>query len=382
MTAAWTVLDAETNEYIPGTAELTAGSELTVRKETLTSGLSAGVDVLEASNGDFTVVVVPTRGMSVHRAKYRDEFIGWKSPVHGPVHPAFVDVGEPSGLGWLDGFDELLVRCGLESNGAPEHDAETGRLLYPLHGRIGNKPAHRVEVTIDDDDEITITGVVRETRFHFLKLEMTSVLRLRKGENGFRITDTVRNLSDSAAEVQMLYHMNFGDPLLDAGSQVLAPVRTIVPRNDHAATGIDQWDSYEAPQPGYEEQVYFFELLADDDGQTAAVLKNAHGTRGAALRFNKQQLPVFTLWKNTTSVADGFVTGLEPGTNFPNPRTFEGSQRRVTELAPAASTEFNFEFQYLAGSDAVDSAAAEVRKLQGSVEPTVHKSPQDGWCAP
>ena len=38
-------------------------------------------------------------------------------------------MGEPSGLGWLDGFDELLVRCGLESNGAPEFDAD-GRVVY------------------------------------------------------------------------------------------------------------------------------------------------------------------------------------------------------------------------------------------------------------
>ena len=48
--------------------------------------------------------------------------LGWKSPVHGPVHPNFVPLNEPSGLGWLDGFDELFVRCGLESNGAPDFD--------------------------------------------------------------------------------------------------------------------------------------------------------------------------------------------------------------------------------------------------------------------
>ena len=47
--------------------------------------------------------------------------------------------GEPSGLGWLDGFDELLVRCGLESNGAPEFNPN-GSLRYPLHGKIANMP--------------------------------------------------------------------------------------------------------------------------------------------------------------------------------------------------------------------------------------------------
>ena len=47
-----------------------------------------------------------------------------------PVHPAFVPIAEPSGVGWLSGFDELMCRCGLESNGAPDFD-ERGQLAFP-----------------------------------------------------------------------------------------------------------------------------------------------------------------------------------------------------------------------------------------------------------
>ena len=76
-------------------------------------------------------MVLPTRGMGIWRVTAAGRSgtadVGWKSPVRGPVHPAFVDLGEPSGLGWLDGFDEFFVRCGLESNGAPDFDAKTGR---------------------------------------------------------------------------------------------------------------------------------------------------------------------------------------------------------------------------------------------------------------
>jgi hypothetical protein len=308
--------------------------------------------------------------------------IGWKSPVQGPVHPAFVDLGEPSGLGWLDGFDELLVRCGLESNGAPEF-AENGQLLYPLHGRIGNKPARHLRITIDSDSqEITVVGKVEETRFHFLKLSMTTTIRTRAGEKGVRIHDKITNISESAAEMQMLYHVNFGTPLLDAGSNVVAPIKTIVPRNARAAEGIGNWSSYEAPQPGFEEQVYFFELLAEDDGATQAMLKNAHGTEGALLKFNKQQLPCFTVWKNTTSLADGYVTGLEPGTNFPNPRTYEGEQGRVVKLDPRGTCGFDLELSYLSDAAAVEEAEDGIARLQGDTKPQVFDAPQDGWCAP
>ena len=89
---------------------------------------------------------LPTRGMSLWKAWVDGQALGWNSPVRGPVHPSLVPLGDPGGLGWLDGFDELFVRCGLESNGAPEF-AENGQLRYGLHGRIGNKPAHSCPCT-------------------------------------------------------------------------------------------------------------------------------------------------------------------------------------------------------------------------------------------
>lgn len=357
-------------------------SGLGVSYDVARGGYSDGVEVLTVVNGDLKIRMVPTRGMGIWDMTYGERRIGWDAPLSRPVHPAFVDLGEPSGLGWLDGFNELLVRCGLESNGAPDFD-ENGRLLYPLHGRIGNKPAVHGSVTIDpDSQEITVVGVVQECRFHFLKLAMTTTLTTRAGEKGFRIRDEIKNVSESPAEIQMLYHTNLGNPLLDAGARVVAPVKTIVPRNARAAGGISSWSNYEAPQPGFEEQVYFLELLADNAGATQAMLQNAHGTEGAVLKFNKQQLPCFTVWKNTTSLTDGYVTGLEPGTNFPNPRTYEGAQGRVVKLGPGASFGIDFELAYLSQASEVEAAEAAITQLQGDVEPRIYEEPQEGWCAP
>ena len=298
-------------------------------------------------------------------------------PTEGPVHPAFVDLGEPGGLGWLDGFDELLVRCGLESNGAPEHD-ENHVLKYPLHGRIGNKPAHKVDLTVSDD-EIVLTGWVEETRFHFFKMRMKSTLRMKMGTPSLDIEDEITNISASPAEIQMLYHMNFGDPLLDGGSRVVAPIKELVPRNDHAASGIANWDNYAAETAGFEEQVYFATLQSDTHGETMALLKNAHGTRGAVLRYNVNELPCFSVWKNTTAIEDGYVTGIEPGTNYPNPRTFEGKHNRVIRLAGGGTTTLHFGFDYCPNEGAVSKAEADVKSLQRAPA-EVHKSPLPDWC--
>jgi hypothetical protein len=88
----------------------------------------------------------------------------------------------------------------LESNGAPDFDGQ-GRLRYPLHGRIANRPAHRVDVSIDDaTGRIVVTGVVEETRFHFTKLRLTSKLIMDVDQPMIRIRDEVENFSGSAAE--------------------------------------------------------------------------------------------------------------------------------------------------------------------------------------
>lgn len=350
------------------------------------AGLSEGVTAVRVKTGKMEFVILPTRGMSIWKANLiGDEevsSIGWQSPVRGPVHPKFVNVYEPSGLGWLDGFDELFVRCGLQSNGAPEFDEETGRLKYPLHGLVGNRPAHEVTLKVDTDAKtIQVIGVVEETRFHFIKLRMVSTITAKIGGTSIHVEDEVTNFSTNPAEVQMLYHINFGAPLLDAGSQCVAPVKKLVPRNPHAATGIANWNSYGPPTEGFEEQVYFFEMVGDANKQTQTLLKNAHGRRGVSLKYSTEQLPCFSLWKNTAPLNDGYVTGLEPGTNFPNPRSFEGKKGRVVKLAGGAKTTFAVEMEIHGSAEEVATAEAAIAKLQAGHKPEVFDAPQPDWCA-
>jgi hypothetical protein len=111
------------------------------------------------------------------------------------------------------------------------------------------------------------------------------------------------------------------------------------------------------------------------------MLKNAHGTRGVSLLFNKQQLPYFTLWKNTTAEADGYVTGLEPGTNFPNPRPFETVKKRVVQLGAGQKQKFDVTMQIHTTGPEVEAAEAMVAKIQAGRQPEVVSQPRPDWCA-
>jgi hypothetical protein len=380
----WILTNAAERRYLDNlrleTRDLAgAPSGARITKYTMQGGLSQGVDEIRVHNGRLEYSLRPTRGMGLWKAWLDGTPIGWQSPVRGPVHPQFVPIAEPSGMGFVHGFDELMCRCGATSNGAPDFDAQ-GRLAYPLHGLIANRPAHFVSVTVEDDT-ISVTGVVEETRFHFQKLQLSTTITTRFGQNGFEIHDSLKNISASPGEMQMLYHWNFGLPLLGAGAEVVAPAETIVPRNAWAAEGAGHWSTYSEPKAGMPERVYFLKLYADDTFQTQALLKNHTSEQGVSLRWDVRELPYFSLWKNEIAVDDGYVTGLEPATNFPNPRSFEGSKNRVVRLAPGESYAMRLGLTYHATASEVDDAQSTIRAIQAGRPATLHDQPTPDWCA-
>lgn len=381
---SWTLIDVERNlhrEAISLSAHETGIEDSSIHLRHLRGGLRDSVDWLEVSNGWLRAIVLPTRGMGLWKVWLGDLEVGWRSPVRGPVHPKYVPIADPTGLGWLDGFDELLCRCGLSSNGAPDFN-EQGRLAWPLHGRIANLPAHFLEVESDDQTgELVVRGIVDECRFHFLKLRLTSTLRMRAGEPWIQITDEVTNLSGAEGEMELLYHINVGEPLLDPGSRVAAPVKSLAPRNAHAATGLKTWESYGPPTPGFVEQVYFFELYPGTDGRTRVLLKNSHSLQGLSVSFPVAPLPYFALWKNTVAREDGYVTGLEPAINFPNPRSFEERQGRVRKLKPRETVRFEVQLEIHGDAGSVREAEQAVAELQEQGKPTVFDLPRPEWSS-
>ena len=352
-----------------------AASTWSVRKRTLTGGLRHGVEIVEVTAGALRVTLLPTRGMGIWKAWWGDLEIGWQSPVRGPVHPNFVPLTEPSGLGWLAGFDELLCRCGLESNGAPEWD-EHGRLLWPLHGRIANLPAHELAVTIDGDTgEIAVRGVVDEARLFGRKLRLISTTTVRVNEPRISVRDEVIGRSAETGRFELLYHVNFGRPLLEEGSRLHVPVRELAPRDERARRRLHEWSECGAPEPGRPEEVFFGELNAGADGRTRALLAGPRGDLGASLLWDATALPCFALWKNPQRAEDGHVVGLEPGTNFPNRRSFEKLRGRVVALAPGESRHFALDLEIHPDRASVAKAVAEVARMAAGAAPVIHAQP-------
>jgi hypothetical protein len=322
--------------------------------------------------------------MGIWKGNYRGLALGWDAPVRGPVHPKFVHQEERGGIGWLQGFDEWIVRCGLDSNGAPGEDVVLDnngnpmKVNLPLHGRIANCPAHYVEVEVQTEPpfELAIIGRVEESALFCQQLELRTRISTRPGSNSLSIVDEVVNQKATPSEMELLYHCNFGPPFLEPGAELLAPDREVAPRDARAAEGIGHVSTYSGPETGYVEQVYWHLLNAHDKTQeTLAALRNSGGDRAVVLRFNRRQMPYFTQWKNTGAMQDGYVTGLEPGTNFPNTRRFERENGRVVKIEPGESYRCELRVEVCSSRAQVEAVEQEIKSI-GAAPPAVHAKPQ------
>ena len=81
-------------------------------------------------------------------------------------------------------------------------------------------PASEVEVVIDPEPphRLRVRGSVRERMFYGPKLVLEAEISTIPGSNAFQLTDLIINEGEDEQEFQIIYHANFGPPLLEEGS--------------------------------------------------------------------------------------------------------------------------------------------------------------------
>ncbi|WES68994.1 aldose 1-epimerase family protein [Superficieibacter sp. HKU1] len=350
-------------------------SHFSIEQKVLHGGKQEGSKVLTISSKDgLTIALSPTRGMNLLHVEGFGVRMGWDSPVKEVVNPAFINLESRNGLGWLEGFNEMMVRCGYEWTGHPV--AADGQ-IYTLHGKVGNTPASQVEVEVSDTApyEIRVRGLVKESTFKKADLQTMTELRYIPGSNSFSLHDVLTNHADYPHDYQIIYHSNFGKPILEEGARFLAPMESISPFNDYAKGGLKAWQTYLGPTKGFDEMVFNIKPLSDTNHRTLAAVVNKAGDKGASIQFDTRQLPVLTLWKNTDTEKQGYVTGIEPGTSYAYPVTIEREQKRVKQLQPGESTQFDLTYTLLHSSSQVSETEKAIKAIQGQTTLKTDETP-------
>lgn len=316
-------------------------------RSTLDDGLENGVEIIEMRSGaGLRIGVCPSRALDVVFAELNGVNLTWRHP-NGAIAPAFYGADN---FDWLRGAPNgLVTTCGLQSFGPPN---ETEGEKWGVHDRISYLPAREVapQTIWHDDDgcEFRLSGLVRQTRLFGANLELRRTLSVKLGENRLRLHDEIRNAGFEAAPFCALYHCNFGYPLLEEGAQILVD-SDVKARDDAAARGLENWANVEAPQVGYQEQVFFHDLSSHAqsaaNGQRRAAIWNGARKLGVQLNFERAQLPFLTQWKMLG--AGTYVMGLEPS-NAPLLSRAQLLERgEMPILAAGEAREFRIEFDFV-----------------------------------
>ncbi len=329
-------------------------------------GAERGVRILRCTTGagfDFEILV--DRGFDIGGAWIGGRPLAWLSPV-GVVGPWY---SEPAGLGWFRGFPGGLVStCGLDHTllGGPD-DASVFNYphrateTYGLHGRYTGLPARLAGYgTAWDGDDCVLwaEGEVLQAAVFGEQLLLRRRIEADLGGVSLRISDTVTNVGPTRCPHMLLYHCNIGFPVVDEGSELVYPSG---PGTCVSAACSPDYQRLTGPGGDFEEECYEHDMRAGPDGLVGAAVINQTAGLGVFQRYDPATLPRHITWRQLGDVA--YVVAMEPSTNRDAGRFDARDRGELIHLAPGETRRYRMEIGALAGHDAVEAFAREVRGL-------------------
>ncbi len=191
----------------------------------------------------------------------------------------------------------FLYTCGLDTIG--------GRAL-PIHGRIHNIPAEitKCEVT---ENGVEIVGVIKQSSLFGEKLTLKRTVKTGVKSNVLEVSDEIINDGYLDSEYCIMYHTNFGYPMLDSGVTITAPITSTVGRTEFAKSSVNSCLVMDEPKADNQEAVFFHTVEKGD-----ITVENKKINKKVNITYNEAVLPYFIEWKSMVSGA--YALGIEPAT--------------------------------------------------------------------
>lgn len=306
----------------------------TVRRMTVAEGKAKGMEIIEiCTAGGLQLDILPDTGLDIGQVRYKGSNMTFISK-NGYDSPAAIN---PYELEFLNTFPGgLLYTCGLRTTGGPHRDGDEWQTQ---HGRFHSMPAEPVAI-YEEDDCIIIKGTVRETALFGHNLELKRTIRIPMMGADITVSDEITNLGFKEEEYALLYHCNFGYPLISEQARLELPEnRKTTPRTPFAATGLGRETTFDAPAPGEEERVFFHENME----HKAALVNEVLHTR-VEMTWS-ETLPILAHWR---SMASGdYVCALEPTNSYIMGRKFERENGTLPKLQSfeTVKTQVTFHFE-------------------------------------
>jgi len=320
-----------------------------IETSVLDNGTGRGTRIAWINTGTglrFKVVI--DRAMDIADAWYNQYNLAWlNNPGIVPPQPL-----SHRGIDWLRTFGGgLVTTCGLSHIGGPEEDEYGTR---GLHGLVSNIPAEITSIQQPDPArgilDMHITGTIKQTQIFGPALELVRTISATIGKAEIRIHDEVINRGNTAAPHMLLYHCNFGWPLVDEDTDIIWKGHW-QPRDEVSKRTFNASNNFRKCPPPLDihnaagEDAVYVDIEANTEGVCTCGLYNANIGVAVALTFAKQQLPWFTNWQHWGK--GEYVTGLEPGTNPPVGQACARQTGELIFIEPGEQRSYDLAFNIL-----------------------------------
>jgi len=273
---------------------------------TFNEGKAKGMRAIQLSNGNgLQAVLLPDRCLDIPYFNYKGINLGLVLK-QGLVAPGLFS--DDDGRGFHRQFyGGLLTTCGLfNAGGSCEDEGQK----HAMHGRIHNIPGENIsaeELTEDDNIVLQVSAEMREASLFGEYVVLKRKLRLETESNKLIIMDTIENRGFEPVPLCILYHFNFGYPLLDSGARMYFSTTSVEPRDENATAGLSKHTLIEEPEVGRPEECF---IHTGGSGTQFGLLHNEELGLAAAVHYNIDELPLFCQWK--CMMAGDYALGFEP----------------------------------------------------------------------
>ena len=261
-----------------------------LRRYTLEGGKEKGIDVIDCDNGKLRFLLNVSKACDVMQLYHEGQNTSFISKN------GFTLREPPFGNRFEGG---MLYTCGLDNVGGMRDG-------NPVHGSLHNIPAEIVRAECNDEG-IVVEAIIRDTALFGKNLVLRRRIYSAIGSESLRLEDTLVNEGYRTENYCVLYHVNFGYPLLDEGARIVADVAKCDPRTDWARENEATVCEITEPLPEQKETCYFLTF-----NQPSISLVNDKLGKSVTLSYSGDTLPHFVEWK---SMACGtYALGFEPTT--------------------------------------------------------------------
>lgn len=317
---------------------------LKLRRITFRDGKSGGVQAIEFHNqSGLYLTCIEDQCLNLFDFSYQGVNFAFQSK-NGLVSNRFFNGGSSEfGYYWPAG---MMYTCGLTNVGPGVVDEGN---YHAEHGRIGMMPAEDVSLQ-KTEKEVILTGTVRDSLLCGYHMELKRTLTFPIQGKEIRIDDQVTNLEALPAELMLLYHFNFGYPLLAPGSRVVKGEGNTIDLIHHEQI-TENYRQVGQAQEHKKEELYCHTNTPDKQGFGYAAVVNDKLRLGGYIKYKLDTLPLLIHWKNMC--AHDYCVGLEPSNTYIMGRKKERENGTLPVLKPYETQTFHTALGVLEGEEEI-----------------------------